>query len=261
MYKKVIAITSCVLALFFMIGCEDDEEEKEENKHAAIHWGYEGEIGPEHWGELSDEYALCSSGLAQSPIDIAQTVPEDLLNIAFNYKPSNLNIVNNGHTIQANCAEGSGIEVDGVRYELLQFHFHAPSEHTINGQFSDMELHLVHKSADGNLAVVGVMLNKGAENAAFAPVFDNMPAVVDEENNPDALVNTEDLLPEDGLTYRYIGSLTTPPCSENVRWYVMKTPVEVSEAQVAAFEAIFHNNNRPVQPLNDREVVEDISPN
>ena len=105
------------------------------------------------------------------------------------------------------------------------------------------------------------MLNKGAENAAFAPVFDNMPAVVDEENNPDALVNTEDLLPEDGLTYRYIGSLTTPPCSENVRWYVMKTPVEVSEAQVAAFEAIFHNNNRPVQPLNDREVVEDISPN
>ena len=260
MYKKIIAITSCLLLLFLMIGCKHNEKE-EEDEHAAMHWGYEGEVGPKHWGELNDEYVLCSSGLAQSPIDIAETVPEDLPNIAFDYKPSRLNIINNGHTIQANYAEGSRIEVDSVRYELLQFHFHAPSEHTINAQFSDMELHLVHKSADGNLAVVSVMLNKGAENSAFAPVFDNMPAVVDEENNPDALVNAGDLLPEDGLTYRYIGSLTTPPCSENVRWHVMKTPVQVSEAQVAAFEAIIHDNNRPVQPLNGREVVEDTSPN
>ena len=226
----------------------------------AVHWTYEGEEGPEHWGEISADYEACASGKAQSPIDIAGAKAEDLANIAFDYKTSKLNILNNGHTVQVNYDPGSSIELDGTRYDLAQFHFHAPSEHSIAGKAADAELHLVHKSADGKLAVVGVLIEKGAENPAFATVWQNLPAEAGEPQTLAGEVDAAAMLPAEQMTYRYDGSLTTPPCSEGVEWNVMTTPIQMSEAQLAAFTALFEGNNRPVQPLGDRALVEDSSP-
>ncbi len=218
-----------------------------------VHWGYEGEHGPEHWGELSSDFAACSEGMEQSPIDIPGSSPVNPADILFNYQPTALNIVNNGHTIKVNYDQGSSMEIDGKQYNLLQFHFHALSEHTIDDQYSDMEMHLVHQSDDGEYAVVGVMMERGGENPAYVPVWDNMPA---EEGGPQAIegvaVNAADLLPAEQSYYRYNGSFTTPPCTEEVKWFLMNTPVELSDAQMAAFEAIYDGNYRPVQPFNDR---------
>jgi carbonic anhydrase len=225
--------------------------------HTEAHWTYEGDTGPEHWGV---EYKDCS-GKAQSPIDIAGAAAEDLANIVFDYQPSKIKIQNNGHTVQVDYDPGSSIELDGTRYELAQFHFHAPSEHTIAGKAADAELHLVHKTADGKqLAVVGVLIENGAENPAFATVWENIPAEAGEAQAVAAEVDAEAMLPAELTTYRYDGSLTTPPCTEGVEWNVMTTPIQMSEAQLAAFTALFEGNNRPVQALGERVLVEDSSP-
>lgn len=222
------------------------------------HWGYEGTEGAEHWGGLMPKYALCGNGQNQSPIDISDTVSADISNIVFNYQPTPLNIINNGHTIQVNYDEGSSIEVDGTSYQLLQFHFHTLSEHTLNGQHSAMEMHLVHKSNDGNLAVVGVMMNQGSENSPLAPIWEHLPAEAGEEQQfSEVMIDAIDLLPSERHAYKYSGSLTTPPCSEGVKWLVLTTPVEVSEEQVAAFESIVGDNYRPVQSLAARTVLMD----
>jgi carbonic anhydrase len=226
----------------------------------SAHWTYEGEEGPEHWGDISADYAACGSGKEQSPIDLAGFGEEDLANITFNYQPSKVNILNNGHTIQVNYDEGSSIDLDGTSYKLAQFHFHAPSEHSVAGKLADAELHLVHKSDDGKLAVVGVLINKGAENAALKDVWAHLPAEKADAMTVDGMVMAADLLPQVQTTYRYAGSLTTPPCSEGVAWNVMTTPIEMSEAQLDAFSAIVEANNRPVQPLGDRSLVEDSTP-
>lgn len=196
----------------------------------SAHWTYEGEEGPEHWGEISADYAACGSGKEQSPIDLAGFGEEDLANITFNYQPSKVNILNNGHTIQVNYDEGSSIDLDGMTYKLAQFHVHAPSEHSVEGKLADAELHLVHKSDDGKLAVVGVLINKGAENAAFKDVWANLPADKADVMTVAGTVMAADMLPTVQTTYRYAGSLTTPPCSEGVAWNVMTTPIEMSEA-------------------------------
>jgi carbonic anhydrase len=221
-----------------------------------VHWSYEGEAGPEHWGELDPAFALCSTGVEQSPIDIASSSPLNPADLQFSYQPSGLTIVNNGHTIQANYDAGSTVQVDGQPYELLQFHFHNPSEHTVDGSAMPLELHFVHRNSEGGLAVVGVFLVEGAENAALAPVFDNIPAT---EGEPEAIdgvtINAADLLPAEQSYWRYDGSLTTPSCSEGVKWHVMQTPVEISADQLAAYTAIFHGNARPAQPLNERDFI------
>ncbi len=222
-----------------------------------VHWGYEGEEGPEHWGELSPDFAACSEGKEQSPVDIPASAPVNSAAIVFNYQPTALNIVNNGHSIQVNYDEGSSIQIEGKTYNLLQFHFHALSEHTLNGQYTDMEMHLVHKSADDEYAVVGVMMKRGAENPAYASVWDYMPPT---EGEPETIsgvsVNAVDLLPAEQSYYRYNGSFTTPPCTEGVKWFVLATPVELSDAQVNAFEQIYMGNYRPVLPLNDRSFLQ-----
>jgi carbonic anhydrase len=226
-----------------------------------VHWSYEGEEGPAHWGELSEEFVACGEGMEQSPVDVPASAPVNAADIGFNYQPTDLIIENNGHTIKVNYNEGSSMEIDGKTYNLLQFHFHALSEHTIGGNYSDGEMHLVHQSSDGEYAVVGVMLERGAENAAYAPVWDNMPA---EEGEPETIsgvsVNATDLLPADQSYYRYNGSFTTPPCTEGVKWFVMSNPVELSDAQMAAFEVIYNRNYRPVQPLNARTFLESTFP-
>lgn len=223
---------------------------------AEVHWGYEGEIGPEHWGELSEAYKLCAVGKQQSPVNIARATKNDKLpGLEFAYEPvSPATVVNNGHTIQINVPEGSTLTFDGKTYHLLQYHFHNPSEHAIRGKLSDMELHLVHKDNEGNLLVVGVLLKVGRkDNPVLASFWDAMPAEKG-ENTVDTPINIADLLPSNRAYYTYMGSLTTPPCTEGVRWIVLTSPVEISKAQSDAYARILGGTNRPLQPLNERTI-------
>jgi carbonic anhydrase len=224
------------------------------------HWTYEGEEGPIHWGELDASYATCGTGQEQSPIDVVSPVEQDLANISFHYQPSAVNILNNGHTVQVNYDAGSYIELDGARYDVLQFHYHAPSEHTVNGEAFPAELHMVHKNADGNLAVVGILLREGADNSAYDPFIDNLPASESEAKDAGVTVDAAELLPMEQTTYRYDGSLTTPPCSEGVKWLLMTTPVELSAEQLGKLDELFEANNRPVQLVGERTPVEDNTP-
>jgi carbonic anhydrase len=231
------------------------------------HWDYGAEHGPAEWGALCPEFSACGSGRSQSPIDISAATGATVPAIATAYAPAQLaivhhehqaDVVNNGHTVQVNYPEGSSLAVEGQTYGLLQYHFHSPSEHTLEGQHFPMEMHLVHKSADGQLAVIGVFIEEGAENAAFGPVWANLP----KEKGVEVLlehveVDVDALLPKERTTYRYDGSLTTPPCAEGVKWFVLANPVALSSEQIAAFRAIVHDNNRPIQPLNGRKVVVD----
>lgn len=221
------------------------------------HWGYEGAHGPEHWGSLDPAFAVCSNGREQSPIDLTGAEPRPLSEIGFDYAPSPICIVNNGHSIQVDYQAGSGIVLDGTRYELVQFHFHHRSEHTVDGADFPLEMHLVHAGADGALAVVGIFLEEGGTNEALAPVFGQMPGEAGPAAVVPGTVDAAALLPERRTTWRYPGSLTTPPCSEGVSWLVMTEPVTASRGQVEAFRAIFPVNNRPVQPLNGRRLVTD----
>jgi carbonic anhydrase len=227
--------------------------------HGKTKWSYEGETGPAMWGTLSQEYSTCSTGMSQSPIDIKKFQPIGLEDITFNYQPEGMKVVNNGHTIQANIDAGSSITLDSVTFNLLQFHFHTPSEHTLLGRALPMEMHLVHKDADGHLAVVGVLINVGAANANYSEIWSHMPAVADEEQPVPAPLNPVTLLPKDRRAYRYSGSLTTPPCSEGVNWLLLANPIQMSNEQIAAFKMLFPLNARPVQPLHDRPVLVDIT--
>ncbi len=218
-----------------------------------VHWGYEGEAGPAHWGDLSPEFAACGAGREQSPVDIPRAAPLNPGDPQFDYRPSILAIANNGHSIQVTYEAGSTLVVGNARYALVQFHLHAPSEHTLGGAYAPMELHLVHQDAGGRIAVAGVLLVEGAHNAAYEPVLVHMPAQVGEAEVIDGTtVDANALLPADRAYYRYRGSLTTPPCTEGVEWFVLAEPVELSAAQIAAFRMVYDGNNRPVQPLNGR---------
>lgn len=228
---------------------------------SSPHWSYEGEEGPAHWGELDPSYAICGTGNSQSPVDVANPSEQDLTNISFHYQPSEVNILNNGHTVQVNYDAGSYIELDNARYDVRQFHYHAPSEHTMDGESFPAELHIVHQSVEGNLAVVGILLKQGAENAAYQPFIDHLPAEETEVKDAGVTINIMGLLPAVQTTARYTGSLTTPPCTENVNWFLMTNPVELSAEQLGALASLFeHGNNRPVQPINDRVLVEDSTP-
>lgn len=222
---------------------------------AQPHWGYTGEAGPQAWGGLSPDFETCGTGLAQSPINIvgagtAATTPA-ALDLAADEVPAD--VVNNGHTIQVNYSAGSTLRVGESTYHLKQYHFHSPSEHAVDGRQFPMEMHLVHASDAGKLAVVGVLIEEGAENAAFEPVWSRLPA---QAGTPTPLADVagevEDLLPANRACHAYDGSLTTPPCSEGVSWFVMATPVQLSKEQIAAFTAIVSGNNRPVQDLHGR---------
>lgn len=232
----------------------------QKTKNVPVCWGYEEQNGPEVWGQLNPEYRICDTGIHQSPIDLVNPTPAELSTVIFNYQSASVNIRNTGNTIQVTYPKGNWIEIDGMKYHLLQFHFHAPSEHTMAGELSDMEMHLVHESEDGALVVIGVLIKSGNVNTGFDSFWHLMPSVADESEQVTSVVlNALDLLPDTKRTYRYDGSLTTPPCSEGVKWLVMATPIEMSQSQIAAFRAIFEGNNRPVQPLNGRELLVDIT--
>jgi carbonic anhydrase len=220
------------------------------------HWGYSGEAGPDHWARLAPEFAPCA-GRNQSPIDLTGFIEADLAPIQFAYAGGGALVVNTGHGVQVNFAQGSSIVVDGVRFGLLQVHFHAPSENTITGRSFSMEAHLVHADSGGHLAVVAVMFDEGRENPVLAPLWSAMPGRAGGQATLAPPLDAASLLPADRAYYRFNGSLTTPPCTEGVRWLVLKTPLSLSREQVAAFSRIIeHPNNRPVQPVNARTVLQ-----
>jgi carbonic anhydrase len=222
------------------------------------HWGYQGGTGPSHWAAMEHEYATCGTGKSQSPIDIEDSAVKrvDLPPIAFDYKPSPLKIIDNGHTVQINYAPGSSITVAGKQYQLVQFHFHKPSEEKINGKPADMVVHLVHRDADGKLAVVATLLQAGAANPLIETLWKNVPKEKEKEQEvPGVQVNAAGLLPADKAGYyTFTGSLTTPPCSEGVTWYVLKARTTLSKDELASFGMLYPMNARPTQALNGREI-------
>jgi len=229
---------------------------EEESHSESPHWGYTGETGPEFWGDLSAEYALCSTGTSQSPIDIAGDSATKEGGLTFNYQPTSLSsVVNNGHTIQVNYDAGSTLETDGKTFNLAQFHFHAPSEHTQDGAPAPMEVHLVHKSDEGELAVVGVWFDADEENPFLAQIWGQIPTE-EGEVSLEGTVNVLDVVPVEAPYYTYSGSLTTPPCSEGVNWFVVNQRNAASQEQVDQFVSVIGNNARPTQPLNGRVVSE-----
>jgi carbonic anhydrase len=227
-------------------------------EHAAGHaWTYEGAEGPTHWGDLKTDYATCKVGKQQSPIDIKGAQKATLPAIQFDYKPAALHIIDNGHTIQVNYPEGSSITVGGKQYKLQQFHFHHPSEEAIAGKHQDMVAHLVHADAQGNLAVVAVLLSPGTANDLVNQLWKNIPKEKEKESAPaNVQINVSNLLPSDRGYYTFTGSLTTPPCSENVKWFVLKSPTTLSNAEIAQFGKVYPHNARPTQPLNGRVIQE-----
>ena len=219
-------------------------------------WGYSGEGAPQNWGKLDQEFAACSRGKTQSPIDVAGTAKSDLKPLAFDYRGGTAEILNNGHTVQVDYQPGSTLTAGGRRFELKQFHFHAPSENTFNGRHFPLEGHLVHADKDGKLAVVAVMFDKGAANPLLAALWKTMPAKEGDKKVLAEQRSALELLPAERDYYQFTGSLTTPPCSEGVLWLVIRKPATASKAQLEAFKKTMgFANNRPVQPLNARQVL------
>lgn len=221
----------------------------------AQEWGYSGEEGPENWAGIDEKFAMCGLGQNQSPIDLSNFVEADLQALDIDYQAGAVDIANNGHTVQIDYASGSMLTVDGHGFELKQFHFHAPSENTVDGRQFPMEGHLVHADEAGKLAVLAVLFHEGAPNPLLAQLWENMPVAGEKVTLPTGL-SVADLLPNEADYYRFNGSLTTPPCSEGVWWLVMKQTGNVSAEQIAQFaDTIGFANNRPTQPVNARPIL------
>ena len=223
---------------------------------AHAHWSYTGETGPEYWEKLDPNNKVCSNGQRQSPIDIQGGIRVDLEPLRFDYKPGTFRIVDNGHTIQVNQKAGT-LTLTGKTYELVQFHFHRPSEEKVDGRQFDMVAHLVHKSADGKLAVVAVLLSQGVEHPLIQTLWNYMPLEQNAEvSPPDIEIDLNTLLPDSRNYYTYMGSLTTPPCTEGVLWVVMRQPAKLSKEQIQTFSRLYPNNARPIQPAAGRLIKE-----
>jgi carbonic anhydrase len=222
--------------------------------HAA--WSYEGSAGPPAWGALRPEFSLCAKGQRQSPIDIQGGLPVDLEPVRFDYRASRFAVVDNGHTVQVNLAPGNAIEVGGRRFELQQFHFHRPAEERIDGRAFEMSLHLVHKDEQGRLAVVALLFDRGPPQPVVQQVWNHLPLEKHQETAPRVALDLEALLPADRRYYTYMGSLTTPPCSEVVQWVVMRHPVTLAPEQIDLFSRIYPMNARPLQAASGRRILQ-----
>ena len=248
-HRSLPASIFCVLVLAVTIAAQQH--------HAEHTWDYNDARGPDHWGELKPEFAACKNGRRQSPIDIRSPQKSDLPPIQFDYKPSSLRIINNGHTVMINYDPGSFISVAGKKYALKQFHFHRPSEERIAGKSYDMVAHLVHADEAGKLAVVAVLLEKGKDNPLIRELWNHLPKEQEKEEVVNGTeINASSLLPADRGYYAFSGSLTTPPCSEDVQWYVFKNAMQISETQIEQFSKIYPHNARPIQPSHGRIVLE-----
>ncbi|MCH9813503.1 MAG: carbonic anhydrase family protein [Epsilonproteobacteria bacterium] len=222
-----------------------------------IHWSYGGTEGPEFWGKLSEKYSMCTQGQNQSPVNITDLTEADMETLKLDYSALAKDFVNNGHTVQVNFPQGSTLTIDEKEFTLKQFHFHTPSENHINGKSYPMEAHLVHANQTGALAVIAIMLTEGKENPFFKTLVANLPQQAKEHKDiSKTQLNAIDMLPKDKDYYRFSGSLTTPPCSEGVRWIVLKNAVEISKESLAAFSNVMGKNNRPIQAINAREILQ-----
>lgn len=238
----ISGISSCTMVERFFTS-EPDE-----------HWGYEGEAGPEHWGALKKEFQLCAVGQSQSPVNISKAILNPGPPLEFNYKKTPLNVVNNGHTIQANYNSGSYLRIGDETFQLLQFHFHTPSEHPVLKKPFDMEMHLVHINEKNQLAVVAVLIEISATNPDFNTLWEHLPSKINHPiNKGDVSINALNLLPESRDYFYYSGSLTTPPCSEGVQWYILNKAIAISKEQVSQFQELIAFNSRPVQPMYERK--------
>ena len=250
-----------ILLLFTFTGCQSESdtaateadeaaETAEADEMQNVEWGYSGEGAPENWADISEDFAACD-GQMQSPIDIPTgDNPEETSSISMSYETAEGTLKDAGYVLQMDISGGT-LTIDDKAYQLAQLHFHTPSEHTIDGTRYPAEVHLVHAADDAQLAVVGVMFEEGEENAALAEFWNNIPNI---EEAGTVNFNAGSLLPDDRTAYTYSGSLTTPPCSEVVSWHVMETPVSISAEQLETLTNMHDDNERPIQPLNDRTV-------
>jgi carbonic anhydrase len=225
--------------------------------HVRVPWSYEGPAGPAHWNKLDPEYATCGFGTTQSPIDIAKTTRADLPDILFHYQPSKLTLLNTGFGVEADVSTGNSIEINGELFDLVQLQIHVPSEHSINGKLAEGEIQLVHRNAARELAVIAVLLRAGLEDTTLRDLWNNLPSNSGVSKDLEREINLEEILPIHRQTYRYEGSQTVPPCDEIAKWFVLRDAMHVSARQLAAWTALFGPNNRPVQPLNHRMILED----
>ena len=253
MNKLISLSTIAVMALVLSTGCTNHNEHVE---HKA-HWGYKGDSAPANWSKIDNKFAMCSKGNMQSPINIVPTQDLNLEALGFNYNTNSSSVINNGHTVQVNIVAGSTVNIDGEAYELKQFHFHTPSENNINGKEFPLEAHFVHSTKDGKLAVIAVMYEYGEENEILNKIWSEFPLKLNETEKFELSSNDINaMLPANKDYYKFMGSLTTPPCSENVKWNVFKTTQSISKSQVKKFFDIFdHTNNRPLQKTNKRVIT------
>ncbi|MFT5532731.1 MAG: carbonic anhydrase [Burkholderiaceae bacterium] len=222
----------------------------------SSHWDYEGENGPLRWGRINPAWSQCDSGKRQSPIDIRDGIRVDLEPINVDYKAARFSVLDNGHTIQVNLGAGNTITVAGKMYELTQFHLHRPSEERINGRNFPMVAHLVHKDADGRLAIVAAMITEGAPNSLIQIIWNNLPLEKNDATSPTMVIDMNQMLPVRREYYTYMGSMTTPPCTEGVLWLVMKEPIQLSAQQMAIFARLYPMNARPIQVGGGRLIKE-----
>ena len=247
---NLVARLMAILSILLIFSCNSN--------HDHANWSYDGSTGPSHWSELSSDFIACVEGHRQSPIDIHAKNCKELRsasNLELHYVPSVFDIVNNGHTEQVNCLTEDEMVFENNTYRLNQFHFHTPSEHTIDGKYFPMEIHFVHLNEQNELAVVGLFVDEGAHNAAFDPVFEHLPTHIGEHDIVPIPLNPIQFFPKNMDNFRYEGSLTTPPCSENVHWLVLEEHISMSKSQLSKFQKLFPHNNRPIQPLYERGVA------
>jgi carbonic anhydrase len=222
----------------------------------GTYWSYEGESGPANWSRINSDWAACSAGHRQTPIDIRDGIKVDLEPITFDYHPSSFNEIDNGHTIQVTVGGGNFITVGNQSYELQQFHFHRPSEERINGRGTEMVIHLVHKSVEGKIAIVAVLLERGQANDVIQSVWNNLPLEKNSLVAPSSVLDLKQLLPQRREYYTFMGSLSEPPCTEGVLYLVLKQPMQASPAQMALFSRLYPLNARPVQQSYGRMIKE-----
>jgi len=219
-------------------------------------WSYAGETGPEHWADLDPDWAIAREGRRQSPIDLTGAIPADLPRLRFQYSDSPLEVRNTGNSIQVAYGPGSRLEAEGRSFDLVQFHFHAPSEHRVQGEEYAMELHLVHLASNGEVAVVAVLIRPGSVNRGIETIWEHAPETPGREAAPPGVrIHAERLLPSDRSYYRYNGSLTTPPCSEGVDWFVLRKPIDLSSRQIESYRGLHPDTARPLQRRHGRLVL------
>jgi carbonic anhydrase len=254
-FHRVLSFFALLLLLMYFAASRASAQEHADDKISR--WSYAGPNGPAHWADLSPAYNLCRDGKEQSPINIVRPRLGKLAPLLFSYVPVQLRILDTGHYVQINSPTGGSLSIGGKSYSLVQYHFEQPGEEEIEGHSYSMGAHLVHKDGQGRSVVVAIQFTVGKENPFIQVLWGHLPKHPGMEEVPAGVTfDLSGLLPTSRDYYSYGGSLTTPPCTEGIRWYILKTPVEISAAQLAAMAKLYPHNARPIQPLNGRQVLE-----